>query len=602
MKNRRHKSDSRRAIKLLREMDPGYMPLILLRGLFKAAAYYAPVLVLAHVLDRVAMGAAFRQIIPAAIIGVAITGLIQALLALAEKHINIKKQHLSYSFETLVSRKTMAIAYSQLESDAVKEMQSRIKADRSWGSGFFGVTAKLQMLVENMMNILVSMAILVPLLAITLKGGSWVFSAVALAVAAMAVVIAVLFDGWYARREAEKMQAMTETEKRSRFQYLFEGGNALSYKDMKDALLYRLSGLIRPTVEREAEAVRIHAMGLSRLNGLSGAIRGGVSGLMLGVSYCAAALIAAMGQITVGSVVQYAQAIYRLAAGFTALLQTRVELGVDAQRLASTLDYLDMGGAADESGMQAPAKPHVFEFQNVSFTYPGAERKAIDGLDLTLRADCRTAIVGRNGSGKTTLIKLLCRLYRPDSGKILLDSVDIWEYDERSYQSLLAVVFQDFSLFSFPLGSVVASADTYDATRAADALHRAGIRSMPDGLDTVLYREYADNGVDVSGGEAQKIAIARAIYKDAPMVILDEPTAALDPKSEFEVYTGFSDLVGDKGVVYISHRLASCQFCDDIIVMDQGRLAARGSHSALLKDGGIYACMWDAQAQYYAGR
>ena len=243
------------------------------------------------------------------------------------------------------------------------------------------------------------------------------------------------------------------------------------------------------------------------------------------------------------------------------------------------------------------------EFRDVSFTYPGSDHPAISKLNVKIDAGRKTAIVGLNGSGKTTLIKLLCRLYRPDHGTILLDGVDIWDYDENTYRDLLAVVFQDFSLFSFSLGRVVASSETYDSNRVEDALNRAGmsewIQALEKGQDTILYKEYENDGVDVSGGEAQKIAIARAIYKDADLVILDEPTAALDPQAEYDVYTRLADLIGSKGVIYISHRLTSCKFCDEIIVMDNGHVNDRGTHSQLLEHNGRYAEMWNAQAQYY---
>jgi ATP-binding cassette subfamily B protein len=316
-----------------------------------------------------------------------------------------------------------------------------------------------------------------------------------------------------------------------------------------------------------------------------------------------AAICAYVGKIAAGYIVQYAQAIYQLSTGISSFLQIKTELKVDTDRLASTLDYLEINqpqSAVDAVKMHSMKE---IEFRNVSFTYPGTDYPAIDELNVKIDASHKTAIVGLNGSGKTTLIKLLCRLYRPNQGSILLDGVDIWEYEEDAYRDMLAVVFQDFSIFSFSLGSVVASSETYDAKRVKDALSRAGMsewfQSLDKGLDTILYKEYENDGVDVSGGEAQKIAIARAIYKDAALVILDEPTAALDPQAEYDVYTRLADLIGTKGVIYISHRLTSCKFCDEIIVMDKGHVAEQGTHAQLLENNKRYAEMWNAQAQYY---
>ncbi|MBO5034299.1 MAG: ABC transporter ATP-binding protein [Oscillospiraceae bacterium] len=217
----------------------------------------------------------------------------------------------------------------------------------------------------------------------------------------------------------------------------------------------------------------------------------------------------------------------------------------------------------------------------------------------------RLAVVGENGSGKTTFIKLLCRLYDPTEGQILLNGIDIRKYDYRDYMNIFSVVFQDFQLIAQPLGNNVAGTMEYDRARAEKALIDAGfgdrLAEMPKGLDTYLYKELDKEGVEVSGGEAQKIAIARALYKDAPFIILDEPTAALDPLAEAEIYSKFDQIAGDRTAVYISHRLSSCKFCDEIAVFDHGAVVQQGGHEELLSnENGKYHELWHAQAQYYA--
>ena len=209
-----------------------------------------------------------------------------------------------------------------------------------------------------------------------------------------------------------------------------------------------------------------------------------------------------------------------------------------------------------------------------------------------------------NGSGKTTFIKLLCRLYDPTEGKILLNGIDIQKYNYEEYMSIFSVVFQDFKLFSFSLGQNVAANADYDKARVEYCLKKAGfgerLAQMPNGTDTCLYKDFSENGVEISGGEAQKIALARALYKDAPFIVLDEPTSALDPVAEAEVYSKFNEIVGQKTAIYISHRLSSCRFCDEIIVFDHGLIIQRGSHDDLVADEkGKYAELWRAQAQYY---
>ncbi len=243
------------------------------------------------------------------------------------------------------------------------------------------------------------------------------------------------------------------------------------------------------------------------------------------------------------------------------------------------------------------------EFRNVSFRYPGQAEYAIRNLSLKLRIGEKMAIVGMNGSGKTTMIKLLCRLYDPEEGQILLNGVDIRKFRQDEYIRLFSVVFQDFRLLSMPLGQNVAASTEVDRERAMECLKQAGLEKRVQegiGLDTILYQDTADDGVEISGGEAQKIAIARALYKDAPFLLLDEPTASLDPLSEYEIYSGFESMTGGKTAIYISHRLSSCRFCNDIVVFHEGRLVQRGSHEELLGDeAGKYHELWHAQAQYY---
>ncbi len=247
---------------------------------------------------------------------------------------------------------------------------------------------------------------------------------------------------------------------------------------------------------------------------------------------------------------------------------------------------------------------YYVEFKDVSFKYPNTDIYALRHVNIKFKVGEKLAVVGMNGSGKTTFIKLLCRLYDPTEGEILLNGVNIKKYDYQEYMSIFSVVFQDFQLFSFSLGQNVAASAEFDREKVLACLEKAGfgerLEAMPKGVETSLYKNFDSDGVEISGGEAQKIALARALYKDAPFIILDEPTAALDPVSEYEVYSKFDEIAGDRTAVYISHRLASCRFCDKIAVFHEGAVIQTGSHEELLADtGGKYYQLWNAQAQYY---
>lgn len=219
------------------------------------------------------------------------------------------------------------------------------------------------------------------------------------------------------------------------------------------------------------------------------------------------------------------------------------------------------------------------------------------------RAGEKLSIVGENGAGKTTLVKLLTRLYDPDKGEILVDGVNIRELSRRSLNSLFSVVFQDYRMLPLTISEAVTISSDHDGDRLKSALERAGfwstLESLPMGLNTILGKSLDEEGVELSGGQLQRLAIARALYKDANIAILDEPTAALDPQMELEVYERFNNLIGNKTTIFISHRLASCRFCDRIAVFSKGEIVELGSHDELLDRGGLYARMWEAQAGYY---
>lgn len=248
---------------------------------------------------------------------------------------------------------------------------------------------------------------------------------------------------------------------------------------------------------------------------------------------------------------------------------------------------------------------YEFKFENVSFRYPESERYALKNLNLTLAAGERLAVVGLNGAGKSTFIKLLCGLYMPTEGRILINGVDIRCYDKREYYELFSPVFQNVELFAFPMEENVSMKveEETDSALAEKYLCAAGleekIKSLPKGIKTDLLKIISEDGVDLSGGESQKLALARALYKNAPIVVLDEPTSALDALAEYRMYQNFDRMIGKKSAVYISHRLSSTRFCDHVAMFADGELKEYGTHESLLRAGGAYREMFDVQAQYY---
>ncbi len=275
--------------------------------------------------------------------------------------------------------------------------------------------------------------------------------------------------------------------------------------------------------------------------------------------------------------------------------------------LIELFDYLNLPNEMTQGSAPVTANEkgsYEIEFKNVSFKYGGSSEYALKNVSFKFTTGEKIAFVGMNGSGKTTFIKLLCRLYDPTDGEILLNGKNIKEYTYSEYMNLFSVVFQDYAVFAYDIASNVSASHRPNREKVTDCLKRAGlgdkINKLEKGIDTYITRKYMDDGIDLSRGETQKMAIARALYKDAPFIILDEPTAALDPIAEAEIYGKFNELVNDRTAVYISHRLSSCKFCDKILVFHKGEILQCGSHNQLISDPvGKYSQLWNTQAQYY---
>lgn len=315
------------------------------------------------------------------------------------------------------------------------------------------------------------------------------------------------------------------------------------------------------------------------------------------------------GEIGIDQFVLYFAAISSFASWVGGIISCWNKANTVSLKLCDFREFVDYpeydGSGIAKAAVHLNTVPEI-EFRNVSFRYDGAEQDTIHNLSLKIKSGEKLALVGLNGAGKTTLVKLLCGLYRPTSGEIFFNGIPLFDFKREDYYKLISPVFQEIRTAFFSLAETVSGKSTAetDLKKAESCIRQAGlgakIDALPDGIHTKLNKKVHENGTELSGGEAQKLMLARALYKDAPLLILDEPTAALDPISEYEVYSNFNAISGDKTTVYISHRLASCRFCNKIVVFDNGHIVQHGSHEELLSDmSGKYHELWNAQAQYY---
>lgn len=373
---------------------------------------------------------------------------------------------------------------------------------------------------------------------------------------------------------------------------------------VKDIRLFGLKSYLLKKMEWMRTVGKIYTRGGS-YSGKCQAVPAFAAQMFAAVTYICIAAKAIAGSITIGEVTMYAGAVITMVAGVQRLLAKYQDINYMNEYLSTYEEFILRPNMHYDGTLpieKRDDKRYLLEFSHVSFRYPGSTQDILKDVSMTFRIGEKLALVGLNGAGKTTLIKLLCRLYEPTAGEIRLNGINIAKYDYEEYIQIFSVVFQDFCLYDFPLEENVASGGAVDSARLQRALKLAGIweriQELPQKEKTLLGHENGQ-GVLLSGGEAQKVAIARALYKDAPFVILDEPAAALDPFAEAEVYENFNTLVQDKTAVYISHRMSSCKFCDRIVVLDGGRILEEGTHEALLQKKGRYYMLYSTQASYY---
>lgn len=379
-----------------------------------------------------------------------------------------------------------------------------------------------------------------------------------------------------------------------------------SFDTAKDIRMFGLKDWLTDKI-RELKKERIEAQ---KNNAKAWLITSSVSYILLAFSQAAVYgwLIykTVRGEMTIGNFSLYLGSSIAFYSYINSLLQGVTSLLECSRQVDDFRSFMEFGNDNTDNGETVPHfESYEFEFRNVSFKYPKAENYALKGLSLKLKAGERLAVVGLNGAGKSTFIKLLLRLYEPTEGEILLNGVNIKKYSKKSYYSIFAPVFQDVELFAFPLGENVSmnTPEETDNAKAEKCLVDSGfgdkLKELPNGISTEMLKIIHDDGVDLSGGEKQKLALARALYKDAPVVVLDEPTAALDALAESRLYNDFDKLIGGKTAVYISHRLSSTQFCSNVAMFKDGEMVEYGTHESLLKQNGAYAEMFRIQAQYY---
>ena len=603
-----------RAYRDVRAYCPGLFAATALYTAGKALSPYVTIWLSARILDELAAQrrpeVLWKWVAAALITGVLLTLAVGVL----EHWVNALYERFTYRRYHMLSSKMLTMDFADVDNTHTHDLRSQIYQSESWaGWGINQLYAQFQEMTRGLFGILGAIALTVSLFSqrvpetagrLTILNHPLFFAALA------ALLGGITFLSPILRNKAKAYWAGCAEDARLGNR-IFGAFGFLSSEQSRamDFRMYRQQEICRSYLDRdEVFGVRGKMAKLAQgPMGFWAAASCAVSVVLTGFVYAFVCLKAWAGAFGVGSVTQYVGAVSSLSGSISTLVEAVGTLKANVPFMRTLYEFLDIPNSMYQGSLTTEKRSdrnYQIEFRDVSFRYPGAETWALRHVNMKFRVGSRLAIVGENGSGKTTFIKLLCRLYDPQEGEILLNGIDIRKYNYRDYMGVFSVVFQDFQLLSQSLGSNVAGSVQYDPERVKQALTDAGfgerLSTLEKGLDTMLYKDLSEDGVDISGGEAQKIAIARALYKNAPFIILDEPTAALDPLAEAEIYSKFNEISGDKTAIYISHRLSSCIFCDEIAVFHQGQVIQQGTHEALLADtNGKYHALWTAQAQYY---
>ena len=603
-----------RAAKIWWELMPKVLIYKAWGAFFEASAPYLSLWFSAQLLGEVAGARRMDRMILLAVLAALSGAVFMGAAAVFRRLYNAEDMMDSTSFWFLLARKMQSMDFARLDDPKTKELYDRIvQVDNFASWGLRRTLGDIENGLPIVFRILGGVILSVTLFTQRVPEGSalaWLNSPLmGLGFGAALLAAALLAPLFFSKAEAYFARYSDMGTASNRFFGFF---GYIAFKERSRALdirTYAQDGFFGPqylsnnTFDESSQIARWCRGPI----GLDIAAGTAVTRSITGIAYVYVCLKAWAGAFGVGQIAQYVGAITSLAGGVSELLRSLAILRTNTVYLRTVFEFLDLSNDMYQGSLTTEKRSdreYDVEFRHVSFRYPGSGNWALKDVNLKFKVGERLAVVGPNGSGKTTMIKLLCRMYDPTEGEILLNGINIRKYDYDQYLAIFSVVFQDFQLLSQPLGENVAGAMEYDRKRARNALETAGLagrlESLPQGLDTYLYRDFDTSGVEVSGGEAQKIAIARALYKDAPFIVLDEPTAALDPIAEAEVYAGFDTLIEDRTAIYISHRLSSCKFCDRIAVFENGSIVQSGTHEGLLAEaGGTYERLWEAQAQYY---
>ena len=568
-------------------------PMLMVHVVLSAfSVFYTPVLV-KSVINQIERGGSTEELLM--IIGIYVGGMLffEFSNGILKSQLWWRILNLRMSFLKLVMRKTMTVDYQKLENpNALDGYNKAMNSVNDETKGIEGMTHSLVELGTLLLQVIIASGIICtlnPLLMVVMAG--------------IALVQFIPLDRTKQRDKKEVWDALAPYWRKDYYYNMvtkdFEYG--------KDIRLYHVENLLYDKQRKNNEDILNHTRHSRNLWLRCHSMLQGFKLLQEGILYTWLIYSVIEQNLSIGDFTLYIASVRNFSTAINQLLWKYAALRNQSNEVNDYRRFLEYGVEEEQrAGIpEIGERDDEFVFEHVSFRYEGQEQYALEDINFTLHTGERLAVVGINGAGKSTLIKLLCRLYAPTEGRILFRGVDIQQINRREYFQLIAPVFQNVEMYAYTLAENISMKQLCDTDESLvrSSLKQAGleekVNELPKGIQTQMLKVLYDDGVDLSGGEKQKLSLARALYKEAEVVVLDEPTAALDALAEYEMYQNFDQFIGKRMAVYISHRLASTRFCDRILLLNNGRLVECGTHEELLALGGEYSKLFELQAQYY---
>lgn len=575
------------------KISPSYIMILLLSTIINSGQILVNVILPKYLIDELIGSQELNKLI---FLGsmIVLSNVLFALLSnTMKRYMNIKNIYMEEKMSQKMAEKIMNVEFSYLENPYYLDLKERAVFAVNNQSAMKNMINSVASMLKNLLTIAGLLVIMFTL--------SWIL----VLLLVITIGISLLIYKFFMKYQMNFFQEVLPINRK----YGYYVGLCYDDKLQKDIRLYGMNKMMTDRVTNYNAEINTWFCAYYKRQGIYLGAYGVINDLQAALAYGYVGLRVISNvfgpRIGIGSFTMYVTA----AINFTT---ATAEFGRNFMTIVQMLGYLEpfmefmsLPDEKQKEKLEFTGKVESIRFDNVSFKYPGSEKLVLHDISFEIIQGEKISIVGLNGAGKTTLIKLLCRLYRPTSGQIYVNGHDIFDYEHESYMKNISAVFQDYKLFAFSIDENITCLEVNsDINRTMDLIEEVGLKekvdNLPNGITSMFGKAYDENGIEMSGGESQKVAIARALYKDASLIILDEPTSALDPLAEADIYENFNRMVAGKTAIYISHRMSSSVFCDKILIIDQGSIADYDSHKNLMdKSDSLYYKLFNSQAVNY---